>query len=106
MATLLFAVIALVAAGALAQDAMTKSNPKIEPEAMSMQQWKAYIARNKKDGMAKNDSAKRTDTMCTDMMKKDSTMMNNDGTMKKDGAMMNSDGIMKKDSVPGDPTKK
>src|SRR5947208_11336373 len=88
---------AIVATGAMAQDAMKKEDPMhkdgMAKKSMTMQECKDHMAMAKKDGMKDDDMSK----MCADMMKKDH--------MSK-GAMMKKDGMMKKDDMANEPAKK
>lgn len=76
--TLLSGCIALTSFAAMAQDAMKKDDSMMKKE-MTMQDCKDHMAMAKKDGMKKDDAMMmKKESMCSDMMKKDSMM--------KDGA--------------------
>jgi hypothetical protein len=81
---------ALVAAGAAAQDPMKKDGSMAKDgmpmKSMTMQECKDHMAMSTKEGMKKDDAMMKKDAMCADMMKKD--------------------GGMKKDGMSGDPMKK
>jgi hypothetical protein len=86
---------AIVATGAMAQDAMKKDDPMhkdgMSKKEMTMKECKDHMAMSDKDGMKKSDAMMKMDKMCADMMKKDP--MAKDEMMKKDG--MASDAMKK-----------
>ena len=77
IATVLISTCMVMAAGsAFAQDAMKKDEPMAKggmmKKEMTVQECKDHMAMAKKDGMKKDDAMMKKDTMCADMMKKES----------------------------------
>ena len=68
---------ALAAGSALAEDAMKKDQPmdSSKPATMTMKDCKAHMAMAAKEGTVKDEAMMKKDTMCADMMKKDSGAM-------------------------------